>query len=45
MKKLIKDKYDKELSKYGIIPEVEINISTRIQICKDFTNKIFANSA
>ena len=42
MKKLIKDKYDKELSKYGIIPEVEINISTRIQICKDFTNKIFA---
>ena len=41
MKRVVKDKYIKELSKFGIIPSEEINISTRIKICKEFTNKIF----
>lgn len=41
MKKQIGDKYRKELSKYGIVPEEEINISTRMKICREFTNRIF----
>lgn len=41
MKRVVKDKYIKELSKFGIVPGEEINISTRIKICKEFTNRIF----
>ena len=41
MKKVIDNKYEKELFQYGVVPEKEINITTRINICKDFTNRIY----
>ena len=41
MKKVIDNKYEKELLRYGVVPEKEINITTRINICKDFTNRIY----
>ena len=41
MKKVSDNKFVKELSKYGIVPGKEINITTRIKICKEFTNKIY----